>query len=144
MLRLIRLLLFLPALINVSQCDTGAAVGSTHTNSTDAQLPVFDSPRDENESLTGVAVDRVPMPVDPSATSVTVKVISGKPPVERRERRRVHHRYQHQVMPGSLCDNNGTFVNGKCECPYPFVGVRCTEYACGMLILAPTTSPMHP
>lgn len=32
---------------------------------------------------------------------------------------------------GVFCENNGTLVNGRCECRYPHTGSRCADFACG-------------
>lgn len=53
----------------------------------------------------------------------------------------IRHRVQNRRELKSLntykpCENDAAFVNGKCECIYPFVGSRCVDYACGNFIIS--------
>uniref|UniRef100_A0A915DVY3 EGF-like domain-containing protein n=1 Tax=Ditylenchus dipsaci TaxID=166011 RepID=A0A915DVY3_9BILA len=97
-------------------------------DSADPSLPIFD-PVDESESQAGIAVDRVPMQQQqdhhqlPSNTSQ---------PSDNQSSRLRKIRRELKLLNAQLggCDNNGSFVNGKCVCPYPFVGSRCAEFDC--------------
>lgn len=42
-----------------------------------------------------------------------------------------HKRELNSLISYKPCENDGNFVNGKCECIYPFVGARCVDYSCG-------------
>lgn len=75
---------------------------------------------DETDQKDGIAVDRIPIQRKTSRKM-------------RRHRRRLRQHFAEQLNETAPCENGGNFVNGKCECHFPFVGPRCVDFACGTL-----------
>ncbi|KAI1708856.1 teneurin-3 [Ditylenchus destructor] len=108
-----------PDSVMISFSSTSPSTSREDFNSTSgasSSMSFFEA-ADETDQKDGIAVDRIPIQRKTSRKM-------------RRHRRRLRQHFAEQLNETAPCENGGNFVNGKCECHFPFVGPRCVDFAC--------------